>query len=128
MIFFSTSSVIFPQQMPYPYISMGTATLPLFTSSAGALLYLLGRIISEDESKTLYRTSFVLQGLIVFFCVTALVFAGSKHQYAHTHPIDILISKGSMEMDKFLAQANTSSTLSDAVAEYQKRYNQHPPP
>ncbi|KAJ6144197.1 hypothetical protein N7470_008092 [Penicillium chermesinum] len=128
MIFFSAFSVIAFEQMPYPFISWGHAAFPFLASSAGAILFLSGRIINEEESKALYRTNIVLQGLLALFCVVALAFASSKHHYSHTHPIDILIHQGSKQMDQFLGQAKTSKTLGDAVAEYRKRYHQHPPP
>lgn len=127
-IFFPSLSAIVSEQMPYPFISSTIAAFPFVACSAGALLYLQGRIFSEDEWKTLRRSNIVLQVLMTILCVVAVGFACSKHHFAHTHPIDLLIHKGSMQMDKFLAQAQTSKTLGDAVAEYRKRYNQHPPP
>jgi len=114
--------------MPFPFISTTQAVLALVASSTGAVLFLLARIITEEESKSLYRANIALQIVFTILCGIALAWAMGKHQFSHTHPIDILIHKATSHFDEYISQAGTSKTLGDAVLEYQRRYEQLPPP
>lgn len=127
-IYFSATSTLFFQQMPFPFISSVHATLAVIATSAGAIMFLFSRVFTDEESKSLYRTNIALQVAFAILCGVGLVFASSKHHFAHTHPIDFLIHKGSDQFDDYVAQAGASKTLGDAVFEYQKRYKQDPPP
>lgn len=127
-IYFSSTSTLFFHQMPFPYFSITNAILTLIASATGAVLFLLARVISEEESKPLYRINIALQVVFAILCGVGLVLASSKHQYSDTHPIDILIHKGSRHFNEYVTQAASSKTLEDAVFEYQRRYGQHPPP
>lgn len=126
--YFSATPILLFEQMPFPYISLLHAVLPIIASTAGAVLFLLARVVRQEESKPLYRANIALQLLFVLLCAVSIAFASSKHHLAHTHPIDILIHKGGVHFDRFLAQAGASKTLEAAVSEYRKRYNQLPPP
>lgn len=113
--------------MPFPFISFAKSLLPLAAFSTGAVLFLLSRVVSE-EPKSLYRTNIALQILIAILFGLGLVLATSKHHFSHSHPIDLLIHKGRVHFDEYVAQASASKTLEDAVFEYRRRYQQHPPP
>lgn len=127
-IYFSSASTLLFQQMPFPFISLTSVVLALIASAAGTVLFLLARIISEEEPKVLYRTNIALQIAVAIFCVVGLGLASRKHQFSDTHPIDTLIHKGSRNFNEYVTQAASSKTLEDAVFEYQRRYGQHPPP
>lgn len=107
---------------------MNHAVLPLAMSTAGAVLFLLARIVSQEESKSLYRANITLQVIFITLCSIGLIFASTKHHFAHTHPIDLLIHKATVQFDRFSEQAATSRSLEEAVFEYRDRYHQHPPP
>lgn len=126
--YFSATSTLFFQQMPFPFISSTHAALAVISSSAGAILFLFARVFTEEESKSLYRTNIALQVVFAILCGVGLVFASSKHHFTDTHPIDVLIHRGSNQFDDYVAQAGASKTLGDAVLEYQRRYKQDPPP
>lgn len=121
------STLLF-ERMPFPYISQTHAAVPVIASSTGAVLFLLSRILSGEESKPLYRINIVLQ--VLFFLVggIGLAFAMTKLHFSHTHPIDLLIHKATVHYDNYLLQASASKNLQDAAREYRKRYRQHPPP
>lgn len=97
-------------------------------SSIAAVLYLLSRIISDEESKALFRTNILLQAFVVLLCLIGLCAASTKHRFSHTHPIDILMHEANIQYEDYLAEAGASQTLQDAVFEYRKRYQRHPPP
>lgn len=113
---------------PFPFISRSHAILTLLASLTGAVLFLFARLVSKEEQKSLFRTNIFLQILFVSLSGIGLVFAVNKHRIAHLHPIDLLIHDGKISHDNFLAQAQGSRTLEEAVSEYRRRYQQHPPP
>lgn len=127
-VFFPAMSTLLFEQMPFPYISQLHAAVPIIASATGAILLLLSRILSEEESKPLYRTNIVLQILFLLLGGVGLAFAMTKHHFSHTHPIDLLIHKATINYDNYLLQAGASKNLAQAVQEYRKRYRQHPPP
>ncbi|KAJ5787982.1 hypothetical protein N7457_002972 [Penicillium paradoxum] len=127
IVYFSSLSALTGGQLPFPFISLTHAVLPLAASLMGALLFLLARVV-HDEGPRLYRTNIAVQILFAVLCGIGLVFAVSKHRLAHIHPIEFLIHDGRIQHDRYLAQASTSKTLEGAVSEYQRRYGQHPPP
>jgi hypothetical protein len=127
-IYFSAMSTFLLQQMPFPFISTMHAVLTVVVSTTGAVLFLLARIFSDEESKSLYRANITLQVVFTIMCGGAVVFAMGKHQFSHLHPIDLLIHNASNHYDEYIAQAGSSKTLGDAVLEYQRRYSQLPPP
>ncbi|KAJ5179173.1 hypothetical protein N7492_002383 [Penicillium capsulatum] len=127
-IYFSSMSTLVHQQMPFPFISRVQSMLPFITLIGGVLLFLLARIFSAEEPKSFYRANIILQIIICILGSMALIFGYSKHRLTHTHPIDLLIHKGSVNFEKFTEQASTSKSLDDAVQGYRTRYNHHPPP
>ncbi|KAJ5654634.1 hypothetical protein N7490_001637 [Penicillium lividum] len=127
-IYFPAVSTLLSRQLPYPFISAYHAVLSLATSTAGVVIFLLARIVSKEELKSLYRANIALQVIFITLCSIGLIFASSKHNVSHTHPIDLLIHKAAIQFDRFTEQATTSRSLQDAVSEYRNRYHQHPPP
>lgn len=126
VVYFSSLSAL-TEQSPFPFISLTHAVLPLAASLTGALLFLLARVVHDEEPK-LYRTNVAIQILFAVMCGISLIFAVSKHRLTDTHPIEFLINDGKFQHHNYLAQASRSKTLGDAVTEYRRRYNQHPPP
>ncbi|KAJ5934141.1 hypothetical protein N7466_003688 [Penicillium verhagenii] len=127
-IYFPAASTLFLRQMPFPFISLPHSSLPLIASTAGAVLFLLGRIFSQEEAKSLYRANIALQITFIVLCIIGLIFASTKHHISQTHPIDLLIHKATLQFDRFFEEAAKSTSLEEAVVEYRNRYNQHPPP
>lgn len=127
-IYFPAVSTLLFRQLPFPFISLDHAVLPFATSTAGAVLFLLARIVSQEESKSLYRANIALQVTFIVLCSIGLIFASTKHHFSHTHPIDLLVHKATIQFDRFTEQAAASKSLEEAVLEYRNRYHQHPPP
>ncbi|CAI7595471.1 unnamed protein product [Penicillium glandicola] len=125
-IYFSSLSA-HTEQSPFPFISLTHAVLPLATSLTGVILFLLARVVHDQEPK-LYRTNITMQILFAVLCGASLVFAVSRHRLAEIHPIEYLVNDGKIQHHGYLTQASRSKTLRDAVTEYRMRYNQHPPP
>jgi hypothetical protein len=61
-------------------------------------------------------------------CVAGLTIALCQKNRPKLLPIDLLVYNGKLEHEKYVRQAKVSRTLKDAVWEYKRRYNQHPPP
>lgn len=127
VIYFSSLSSLASGQSPFPFISLTHAVLPFAASLTGALIFLIARVVYDEEPR-LYRTNIAIQILFAVLCGISLVFAVSKHRLAHIHPIDFLIHDGRIQHDNYLVQAASSKTLEDAVLEYRRRYRQNPPP
>ena len=127
-IYFPAVSTVLFRQMPFPFISLSHAVVPFVTTTSGAVLFLLTRIFSGEESKSLRVANITLQVIFVVLCCCALTFASTKHHHSHTHPIDLLIHQANVQFERFSSQAGASLSLGDAVREYQRRYSRHPPP
>ncbi|KAJ5447621.1 hypothetical protein N7445_002442 [Penicillium cf. griseofulvum] len=127
IISFSYLSAITGGQSPFQFISLTHAVLPLAASLTGALLFLLARVVNNEEPK-FYRTNVTIQMFFAVLCGISLVFVVSKYHVYDIHPIEFLINDGKIQHDNYLAQASKSRTLGGAVTEYRRRYNQHPPP
>ncbi|OQE42314.1 hypothetical protein PENCOP_c004G09004 [Penicillium coprophilum] len=127
IMYFSYLSDLTGGQSPFPFVSLTHAVLPLAASLTGALLFLLARVAHNEEPK-LYRTNIAIQILFAVLCGISLIFVVSKHRLDEIHPIEFLINDGKLQHENYLAQASRSRTLGDAVNEYRRRYNQHPPP
>jgi hypothetical protein len=127
IISFSYLSAVTGGQSPFQFISLTHSVLPLAASLTGALLFLLARVVHNEEPK-LYRTNVAIQIFFAVLCGISLIFAVSKNRGHDIHPIEFLINDGKIQHDNYLAQASRSRTLGDAVTEYRRRYNQHPPP
>ncbi|KAJ5325353.1 uncharacterized protein N7506_008455 [Penicillium brevicompactum] len=128
IIYFSSLSALTGGHEPFPFISLTHAILPFAASLTGAVLFLLARIVHDEESKPLYRTNIAIQAFFILLTAIGLFFAVNKHHFPHMHPIDFLIHEGRIQHDNFMAQASSSKSLGDAVWEYRRRYEQHPPP
>jgi nitrate reductase gamma subunit len=128
IIYFSSLSALTGGQAPFPFISLTHAVLPFAASLTGAILFLLARVVHDEEAKTSYRTNIFIQVLFILLSAVGFGFAVTKHRFAHMHPIDFLIQDGRYQHDNFMAQASSSKTLAEAVWEYRRRYDQHPPP
>ncbi|KAJ5893312.1 hypothetical protein N7495_005003 [Penicillium taxi] len=128
LIYFPSMAILISQPMSFPYISISRAAITLALPSLGSCIFLFSRIVSGEESKSLYRTNIILQILLVILCGVGLVFASSKLHLIYEHPIDVLTHEARAHYDQFIAQAASSDNLGHALMEYRRRYNQHPPP
>ncbi|PGH06870.1 hypothetical protein GX51_02115 [Blastomyces parvus] len=67
---------------------------------------------------------------LVFLALVGLSFVllvTAKNETPH-HPIDTLIARAKTSFGQWAANAKSSKNLQEAVAEYRRRYKQHPPP
>ncbi|KAJ6037373.1 hypothetical protein N7540_001652 [Penicillium herquei] len=127
-LYFPAAATLFFRQTPFPFISLSHAVFPFIASTTGVGLFVMSRLFLNEESKSLYRMHVTLQVIFIILGCVALIFASNKHQFSHTHPIDILVQKATMEFDSYAEQAGASTSLKAAAAEYRSRYHQHPPP
>ncbi|GLA54529.1 hypothetical protein AnigIFM63604_000672 [Aspergillus niger] len=127
-LYFTWASTLFNGQHPFPLIFASRAFAALFFIFAGAVAFLYARTASEDEAQFLYRFNLAMRITFAFLTVIGLVLVHQQHSAAHLHPIDLLVYDGRQHHDQWLARANSSQTLADAVRKYRAQYNQHPPP
>lgn len=129
-VFISTFAVstLYGAPAPFPFISPFRAAIALGTSLTGTLLFLGAQVASEKETRPFRRTNIVLQVLLVSLFGIGLWFVFNKEGLVHSHPIDVLIQNGRTNHQHFLKQAKSSNSIEEAVSEYRRRYNQHPPP
>jgi hypothetical protein len=66
--------------------------------------------------------------MLFIFCAAGFIMALLQTNRPKLLPIDLLIYNGKLQQDKYLRQAKVSHSLDDAIWEYKRRYNQHPPP
>ncbi|PWY87007.1 hypothetical protein BO70DRAFT_370024 [Aspergillus heteromorphus CBS 117.55] len=127
-LFFMWASALFNGQQPFPLIVASRAFAALFFTFAGGLSFLHSRTASEEEPQFLYRFNIAMRIIFTALVGIGLVLVTQQHSAAHLHPIDLLIYEGRQHHDQWLARANSSQNLADAVKQYRVQYNQHPPP
>lgn len=108
-----------------------------FPSSSMSILFLHGAgyfYLRESASAHVQRkqNSFPLFSCLRWLTLLSFVYlfgAVLVHQTnTPYHPIDRLIASAQKHHQEWLSQAKRSSDLGEAVNEYQRRYNQSPPP
>ncbi|KAJ5483923.1 hypothetical protein N7539_005719 [Penicillium diatomitis] len=115
-------------QMALPSASPVHASVSIIASTAGAVWLFSSRIVTGKDTKALLRANAAVQGLILVCSAVTITSILSKPDSHQTHPIDSLIYEAKINHDNYILQAGASKTLADAVREYQRRYQQHPPP
>ncbi|KAL5338545.1 hypothetical protein BJX70DRAFT_366153 [Aspergillus crustosus] len=121
-------SIMFTGQEPFPLIPAADAFAALAFGSIGMLSFLISRSASDDEPLFLHRLNLILRFVAIVMFGTGLFWVSSQPSVGHTHPIELLIHEAGKSHDAWLTAAKQSSTLTEAVLMYQKKYNQAPPP
>ncbi|KAL2002625.1 hypothetical protein VTN02DRAFT_6387 [Thermoascus thermophilus] len=128
LICLSLLSTLWNGRQPFPLTPSCPAVVPLLLISAGAALFLHAGTVSEEEPKASSRQRTWFRKVFFLMCGLGFYLAVQQHPRVMLHPIDLLISNGRGQHDAWLTQANSSSNLEEAMLEYRRRYNQHPPP
>ncbi|OJD16620.1 hypothetical protein AJ78_03212 [Emergomyces pasteurianus Ep9510] len=81
----------------------------------------------RDKKKQSQLRGWVRLVLLALAGLSLGLLVAGKKEAAH-HPIDILISRAKVNYDQWVVKAKASQDLEEAVAEYRRRYKQHPPP
>lgn len=128
-LYLSSVDALFQGRQPFPFIKPFDAITSFVIMIAGAVSFFYAWSASEEATKQLPKPHRVVTWL--FFTLLlgiGLLAAFSQVNTVSGHPIDLLIANGREQHDNLLAQANSSSTLQEAVKEYQRRYKMPPPP
>ncbi|KAL4887715.1 hypothetical protein BJY04DRAFT_204492 [Aspergillus karnatakaensis] len=126
--YFDLISAMFNGQEPFPMIPASEALMALSFAFAGVLVLLLARMASDDEPQFLHRPNLVLRFAALIMFGTGLFWVYSQPSVGHVHPIELLIHEAGQNHDVWLKAAKESTTLTEAVHQYQKKYHQSPPP
>ncbi|XHF98209.1 hypothetical protein AWENTII_001774 [Aspergillus wentii] len=126
--YFSWASALFNGQEPFPLILSSHALIALTITFIGVMVFLYSRTASEEEPKFLYPFNIFMRSFFLFIFGVGLILAFSQPSLVNTHPIDLLIYDSRNHHGAWLSQASSSTSLAEAVMEYRKKYNQHPPP
>ncbi|OJJ47861.1 hypothetical protein ASPZODRAFT_151296 [Penicilliopsis zonata CBS 506.65] len=127
-IFFPALLTIINNQQPFPFISPTSTALSFVAATLGLFLYLTAREVFEEEPESLLMVNKLIRCSLGLLLFVGLVFAIQHPSVAYLHSIDLLIYEGRLRHDLWLSQARGSTNLEEAVLEYRRRYNQHPPP
>ncbi|KAF4265572.1 hypothetical protein KXW98_001325 [Aspergillus fumigatus] len=125
---FSLAATLFDGQEPFPLIYPSHAFSSLLATSLGGVLYLFGRTASNEEPPFLYRANIVMRVLFSTLFGIGIILVASQPVLTNFHTIELLIYENIKHHGAWSSQAKSSKTLADAVANYRKRYSQHPPP
>ena len=114
----------FPPRLPFRAL----AAIALWSASTAYSICLWNNAAQGDDTRrSLRRLTFPK---IIFLVILTLkaTFGITGSNLTFPHPIDQLIVQASSNHTTWLAQANQSRTLGEAVRNYQRRYNRNPPP
>ncbi|KKZ60179.1 hypothetical protein EMCG_05101 [[Emmonsia] crescens] len=112
----------------FPVIPVFTALFSIIMLHVSGYWYLRSSTATDQDRKKQSQPRGWVR--LVFLSLLGLslgLLVAGKKEAAH-HPIDILISRAKINHGQWVAKAKTSQNLEEAVAEYQLRYKQHPPP
>ncbi|KAL4866806.1 hypothetical protein BDV12DRAFT_172287 [Aspergillus spectabilis] len=126
--YFDLISTLFSGQEPFPLIPPSDALAALSFGFVGVFIFLLSRTASDDEPLFLQRLNLILRYTTIIMFITGLFWVLHQPSVGHTHPIELLIHEAGKNHDVWLKAAKESTTLAEAVHQYQKKYNQYPPP
>lgn len=127
-LYLSSISMLFEGRQPFPLIRTSDAISAHIFIFAGAVLFLYAWSASEEEARQLPTFNVIARLLLLLLLGIGVTLAVMQPDATPVHPIDLLLSKGRDQHHSFASQAKTSSSLREAVAEYQKRYQHFPPP
>ncbi|GIK02407.1 hypothetical protein Aspvir_006460 [Aspergillus viridinutans] len=125
---FTLTATLFDGQEPFPLIYPSHAFASLLAIFLGGVLYLCGRMASNEEPPFLYRANIVMRVVFSALFGIGIILVASQPVLTNLHTIELLIYENIKHHDAWSSQAKSSKSLADAVANYRKRYNQHPPP
>ncbi|RHZ47897.1 hypothetical protein CDV55_100671 [Aspergillus turcosus] len=125
---FLLTGTLFNGQEPFPLIYSSHAFASLLATFLGGVLYLCGRTASNEEPPFLYRANIVMRVLFSALFGIGIILVANQPVLTNLHTIELLIYNSNKHHDAWSSQAKSSKSLADAVANYRKRYNQHPPP
>lgn len=128
IIYFSLAATLLDGQQPFPLIHSPNAVVAYLGIFATGALFFYARAVSEEEAKFLPKFNIVIRLSLLPLLGVGLIFSLLQPDVANLHPIDLLIFKGRAHHSTWLSQAKASQNLEEAVAEYERRYNQYPPP
>lgn len=116
-------------QHPFPVIQPSNAVLAYVALCSGMVLFVYARA-STDESaaKPVFRYNTLIRLTFILLLLFGVIFGSLQPQLAKVHPIDLLIFRARIQHNDYVSQARTSTTLEEAVNEYQRRYKYPPPP
>ncbi|PLB41425.1 putative capsular associated protein [Aspergillus candidus] len=127
-IYFTWSSALFNGQQPFPLIFPSYALFSLLSVFLSVIVFLAGRTACGDEPEPLHVFNIAIRAFTVFLFGIGLILASHQPSVAHLHPIDLLIHDSQQQHSAWLARANISESLTEAVRRYRDKYQQHPPP
>jgi hypothetical protein len=126
--YFNLISALFSGQEPFPLILASDALAALSFGFVGVFIFLLSRTASDDEPLFLQRLNLILRYTTIIMLITGLFWVLHQPSVGHTHPIELLIHEAGKNHDVWLKAAKESTTLAEAVQQYQQKYNLFPPP
>lgn len=128
VIYTFTTLTLLEGSQPFPLIHSFNALSVYLAITVGLILFAYARKATEDEAKVSPKPNIVIRLWFVLLVVFGMVLAVLQPDVANVHPIDLLIFKARVHHNEYLNQATASHSLEEAVLEYQRRYNQRPPP
>ena len=126
--------IILRSRASIPYFSPSLTTMSMILLLAGTVSYInakdhVGYIVDQSMHRPNNRFPRILNilfAVLLFIFQTVLLYAMTDT--ISQHPVDRLIAQADNNHNIWLAQAKMSKTLGQAVQEYRRRYNRHPPP
>ncbi|KAI7185371.1 glycosyltransferase family 90 protein [Hortaea werneckii] len=124
-----TTSFAWNNAHPFPPTSTGLGLLAIIMAVISFTVYM--HVDASDRSHSLKTFRAVPAWLYLFLAVIFVIHASLWASHSSTvsyHPIDLLIYDAARHHEAYLNQTSSSTTLEEAAANYEVRYNRPPPP
>ncbi|PGH16029.1 hypothetical protein AJ79_02009 [Helicocarpus griseus UAMH5409] len=112
----------------FPVVPVSNAVFAIILLHISGYWYIRSGTTTDPDRKKPSHPRWWLRLLFIALIIFSLGLLIAEQKEVTRHPIDILMSNAKDNHDKWAAKAKASKTLKEAVAEYQRRYSQHPPP
>ncbi|RMY98359.1 hypothetical protein D0862_07618 [Hortaea werneckii] len=124
-----TTSFAWNNAHPFPPTSTGLGLLAITMAVISFTVYI--HVDTSDRSHSLRTFRAVPAWLYLILAVIFIIHTSLWASHSSTvsyHPIDLLIYDAARHHEAYLNQTSSSTTLEQAVANYEVRYNRPPPP
>ncbi|OAT13936.1 capsular associated protein [Blastomyces gilchristii SLH14081] len=112
----------------FPVIPVFTAGFSIILLHVSGYWYWRSSTATDQDRKKQWQPRSWIRLVFLALIGLSFVLLVTAKNETPRHPIDTLISRAKTNFGQWVASAKSSQNLQEAVAEYQRRYKQHPPP
>lgn len=112
----------------FPTVSIAKALFSILLLHVAGHWFIRTSLAGESDRSRIWSVKGGLRLILYLMLAVSLGIVIAQRQEAPYHPIDSLMAEARGKHERWASGAAHSNNLAEAVDEYRRRYNQHPPP